>query len=147
MVKGAILSLFLMTSLYVAGQTNAGCEPVVISRLDSVVGYGWQGGVFVPSDVYIYRNSQIDLNRVIERLSISSRTPVNRQVYYDDERGLTTKYILQVWNGTEYINSTGTDYTYNPHGYLLQEVFSKYEGRTNSVTSSIFTIMTGKWLS
>lgn len=128
MKGGVILSLFLMPALYAGGQTNPSCEPVVISRLDSVVGYGWQGGTFVPSDVYIYRDNHREQTRFIERLSLPSRIPVNRQVYYDDERGLTTRYILQVWNGTGYVNSSGTDYTYNPQGYLLQEVFSKYEG-------------------
>lgn len=128
MIRRVLFTLFLMPALFVAGQTNPGCEPVVISRLDSVVGYGWQGGTFVPSDVYIYRNNLIELKRFIERLSLPSRAPVNKQVYYDDERGLTTRYILQVWNGTEYINSSGTDYLYNAMGYLLQEVFSKYEG-------------------
>lgn len=130
MLKLTIPSLLLAVTLHAAGQAGSDCEPVVISRLDSVVSYVWEGqtSVFIPSDVYIYGKDQVEQNRVIERLSLPSRAKVNIQRYYDDANGNTSQYVLQVWNGTAYVNSSRTDYSYNPEGYLSREVFSRYEG-------------------
>ena len=130
MFKLTIPSLLLALTLHAAGQTSSDCEPVVITRLDSVVGYVWDGqsSAFIPSDVYIYGMDPVDLNRTIERLSLPSRTRVNIQRYYDDISGNASYYMLQVWNGTSWVNSSRTDYSYNPQGYLSKEVFSRFEG-------------------
>jgi len=130
MFKSTISSLLLALTLHAAGQTGSDCEPVVISRLDSVVSYVWQAETssFVPSDVYIYGKDPVELNRVIERLSLPSRTKVNIQRYYDDASGNTSYYVLQVWNSNAWVNSSRTDYTYNPQGYLTKEIFSRFEG-------------------
>ena len=129
MLKSIIPSLLLAVTLNATGQAGSDCEPVVISRLDSVVSYVWQAQTssYTPSDVYIYGKDQVELNRIIERLSLPSRTKVNIQRYYDDLSGNTAYYVLQVWNGTAYVNSSRTDYSYNPQGYLSKEVFSRFE--------------------
>lgn len=129
MLKFTIPSLLLAVTLNAAGQAGSDCEPVVISRLDSVVSYVWQAQTssFTPSDVYIYGKDQVEENRIIERLSLPSRTKVNIQRYYDDLSGSTSYYVLQVWNGTAWVNSSRTDYSYNPQGYLTQEMFSRFE--------------------
>lgn len=130
MFKLTIPSLLLALTLNASGQAGSDCEPVVISRLDSVVSYVWEGqtSAFIPSDVYIYGKDPVELNRIIERLSLPSRTKVNIQRYYDDLSGNTAYYMLQVWNGTAWVNSSRTDYSYNPQGYLTKEVFSRFEG-------------------
>lgn len=129
MLKFTIPSLLLAVTLNAAGQAGSDCEPVVISRLDSVVSYVWQAQTssFTPSDVYIYGKDQVEENRIIERLSLPSRTKVNIQRYYDNLSGSTSYYVLQVWNGTAWVNSSRTDYSYNPQGYLTQEMFSRFE--------------------
>ncbi len=129
MKRAITISLLLALTLYISAQSKPDCEPVVFSRLDSVINYviNDETGEFVPADVYIYGYETGEPNQVIRRLSLPSRTPVNRQLYYDNEYGLKIMYILQVWNGTEYINSSRTDYTYNPDDYLASELFSRYE--------------------
>lgn len=130
MLKLIIPSLLLALTLHTSGQAGSDCEPVVISRLDSVVSYGWDGqtSAFIPSDVYVYGKDPVELNRIIERLSLPSRTKVNIQRYYDDLNGNTSYYLLQTWTGTAWVNNTRTDYSYNSQGYLTTEVFSRYEG-------------------
>jgi hypothetical protein len=130
MRRNIILLLALAAGIPLEGQTTSDCEPVIIQRLDSVVSYvrNTGTGVYTPSDVFIYYFDGQDKYPLIDRLSLPSRTPVNRQNYFYDSEGKKTHYILQNWNGTVFEDRSRTDYSYRPDGYLDQEVFSDYSG-------------------
>ncbi len=125
MKRTHIVLLLLYILLPVKGQKVFDCEPVKVQKLDSIINFAREAGtdIYVPVDVFIY---QYDMGRypIVERLSLPSRTPVNRQNYFFDESGLKTHYILQVWNGTDYSDNSRTDYFYNDEGYQEREVFS-----------------------
>jgi len=117
---------FLLISMAGFGQRVVDCDPGMIQRIDSVVNYVKEANaeIYTPVDVFIYEFDGEEHYPVIERLSLPSRTPVNRQNYFFDETGRKTYYILQYWNGEAYYDSGRSDYFFNEQGYLEQEVFS-----------------------
>jgi len=120
------LAGFLFISIAGLGQRIVDCDPVMIQKLDSVVNYVKEANadLYTPLDIFIYEFDGKEHYPVIEKLSLPSRTPVNRQNYFFDETGRKTYYILQYWNGDEYNDSGRTDSYYNDQGYLEREVFS-----------------------
>jgi len=122
------LVLALTLALPLSGQTDIDCKPVMIQKLDSVVNYVREGqtDTYTPADVFIYMVDEEEFIPIVEKLSLPSRNRVNRQAYYYDANGLKTHYILQVWNGSEYINSSRTDYFYDEDGFPEREMFSSY---------------------
>jgi len=123
------LSLFLALALPSAGQIAADCEPVILQQLDSVVNYTRDGqtDIYTPVDVFIYWYGDLETEPSITRLSLPSRTPVNRQLYFYGETGLKRLYFLEAWDGSRYANSSRTEYHYDDQGYLVREVFSSYQ--------------------
>ena len=128
MRREIIISLFLVMALPAAGQVDLDCEPVILQKLDSVVNYVRVGetDTYTPVDVFIYTADAAELIQVVERLSLPSRNRVNRQDYSYSDNGLKVNYILQVWNYSEYINSSRTDYFYDEDGYPERDLFSSY---------------------
>ncbi len=128
MRREIIISLCLVMALPAAGQVDLDCEPVILQKLDSVVNYVRVGqtDTYTPVDVFIYTADAAELIQVVERLSLPSRNRVNRQDYSYSDNGLKVNYILQVWNYSEYINSSRTDYFYDEDGYPERDLFSSY---------------------
>jgi len=118
--------VLLLVSIQLASQKVFDCEPVRVQKLDSVVNFAKEAenDNYFPVDVFLYHYDDEGRYPLVERLSLPSRTPVNRQDYFFDEAGRKTHYILQAWNGTEYTESSRSDYLYNDNGYLAREVFS-----------------------
>jgi len=129
MRREIILSLFLAVALPSAGQMVADCEPVIFHQLDSVVNYARQGqtDIYIPVDVFKYWHGDFETQPSITRLSLPSRTPVNRQLYFYDKNDQKKLYILEAWNGSRYVFSSRTDYYYDDEGYLVRELFSSYQ--------------------
>lgn len=132
MRREIVLSLFLAVALPSAGQLAADCEPVIFQKLDSVVNYVRQGqtDIYTPVDVFIYGQAGLETLPSITRLSLPSRTPVNRQVYFYDSSNQKSHYILESWDGSGYVNSSRTDYYYDDEGYQVREVFSSFQDGT-----------------
>lgn len=128
MRREIIISLCLVMALPAAGQVDLDCEPVIFQKLDSVVNYVREGqtDTYTPVDVFIYDVDPDELIPVVERLTLPSRNRVNRQVYFYGDNGLKANYVLQVWNGSEYINSSRTDYFYDEDGVTERDLFSSY---------------------
>ena len=129
MRREIVLSLFLAVALPSTGQLSADCEPVIFQKLDSVVNYVRQGqtDIYTPVDVFIYGQAGLETLPSITRLSLPSRTPVNRQVYFYDSSNQKSHYILESWDGSGYVNSSRTDYYYDDEGYQVREVFSSFQ--------------------
>ena len=121
-----LLTGFLLISMAGFGQRVVECDPGMIEKLNSVVNYVKEANtdIYTPLDVFIYEFDGEEHYPVIERLSLPSRTPVNRQNYFFDAAGTKTYYILQYWNGEKYYDSGRSDYYFNDQGYLQREVFS-----------------------
>jgi hypothetical protein len=130
MTREIIISLCIGLALPAAGQVDPDCEPVIFQKLDSVVNYVRVGqtDTYTPVDVFMYEVDEVELIPVVERLSLPSRNRVNKQVYFYGDDELKSSYILQVWNGSEYINSSRTDYFYDEDGFPERELFSSYSG-------------------
>lgn len=129
MRRDIILLLFLAVTLPLAGQLTADCEPVIFQQLDSVVNYTRQGqtDIYMPVDVFLYQHSDFETESSVTRLSLPSRIPVNRQLYFYNDNGLKSLYVLEAWDGSRYVNSSKTDYYYDDEGYKVREVFSSYQ--------------------
>lgn len=125
-----LISGFLLISLAGFGQHSRDCNPEMIQKLDSVVNYLKEADPdrYTPLDVFIYELDRNDHYTEIERLSLPSRTPVNRQNYFFDQEGRKSYYILQYWDGTVYYDSNRSDYYYDESGRLSREVFSGFTG-------------------
>jgi hypothetical protein len=121
-----LLAGFLLISIAGFGQRIVDCDPGMIEKIDSVVNYVKEANadIYTPLDVFIYEFDGEEYYPVIERLSLPSRTPVNRQNYFFDGTGRKTYYILQYWDGEGYYDSGRSDYFFNDQGYLEREVFS-----------------------
>ena len=121
-----LLTGFLLISMAGFGQRIGDCDPGMIEKIDSVVNYVKEvnADIYTPVDVFIYELDRNDHYTEIERLSLPSRVPVNRQNYFFDPAGRKTYYILQYWDGEGYYDSGRSDYYFNDQGYLEREVFS-----------------------
>ncbi len=119
---------FLLISFTGLGQHSRDCKPEMIQKLDSVVNYLKESDTeqYTPLDVFIYQFDRNDHYTEIERLSLPSRTPVNRQNYFFDSDGRKSYYILQYWDGTGYFDNNRSDYYYDESGRLSREVFSGF---------------------
>lgn len=126
MRRGVFFFVFLLTVIPLTGQKTFDCEPVRVQKLDSVVQSvrDAETNAYTPVDVLIYQYDDAGRYPVIDRLSLPSRTPVNRQNYFFDAAGLKSYYVLQYWDGAQYYDNARSDYYYNDQGYLVREVFS-----------------------
>lgn len=129
MRSNILLSVLLFVSITLNGQKVFDCEPVRVQKLDSVVQYIRETGtdIYTPVDLFIYQYDEAGQYPVIDRISLPSRTPVNRQNYFFDEAGRKEYYVLQEWNATEFTDHNRSDYYYDESGHLSREVYSGFE--------------------
>lgn len=125
-----VMSLLLILALPAAGQESGDCEPVVFQKLDSVINYlrVGQTDTYDPVEVFIYHFDGVSDYTVIDKYSLPSREPVNRQNYLFYEPSFKVNYVLQEWDGYEFHDRSRTDYYYRPDRRLEREVFSGFDG-------------------
>jgi hypothetical protein len=130
-MRQLLLPVFVVISCFPAkSQVETDCSPVELQKLDSVINYVREGQTFTytPVEVFIYQFDGESQYPVIDKLTLPSREPVNRQNYFFSPLSLKTHYILQEWNGDEFYDRSRTDYTYRPDSRIEKEVFSGYDG-------------------
>lgn len=125
-----LLYVYLTLALPLAGQVPVNCDPVVFQRLDSVINYVRVGqtDVYTPAELFIYNSDVVSDYQSVDKFTLPSREPVNRQNYFFSYPSVKANYILQEWGGTGFSDRSRTDYYYRPDGLIEREVFSNMEG-------------------
>ena len=126
----ALFTFFIAMASAVHGQASIDCSPVEMQKLDSVINYlrVGQTDTYNPVEIFIYHFDGVSEYPVIDKLTLPSREPVNRQNYLFYEPSFKVNYILQEWDGNEFHDRSRTDYYYRPDRRLEKEVFSGFDG-------------------
>jgi len=125
-----IITFLLAAVSAVHGQSSIDCSPVQVQKLDSVIHYLREGqtDIYNPVELFIYHFDGVADYPVIDKFTLPSREPVNRQNYLFYEPSFKVNYVLQEWDGNEFHDRSRTDYYYRPDRRLEREMFSGFDG-------------------